>query len=241
LPITTTSPNIMGGVSMRSLRLLAVSVGLLAHPSLAQRPGYQPGYDEEMLRQYEYQQQQQRLRQLQQQQQQQALRAQQQQQAMQQAQLQAQREALLQAAAAQQAMGGMGGARGSSAPKPTLSKKEQKQLKKQQEEQAKKRKQAQLQAQKAMEARVKSAKKQQPRSAVRTSSRGGPISFLFSFKGLVTVAVIGAVYVLGPKWPVALLSSLLGAAWNLALKPFVRALLMLRSGGGGSELPGGAY
>ena len=74
---------------------------------------------------------------------------------------------------------------------------------------------------------------------------GGPIGFLFSFKGLLLIALTGFLYMQQPellmtllKYPVAIVGFLCRTGWQLAVKPLVRLLIGFR---GGSELPGGAY
>ena len=87
------------------------------------------------------------------------------------------------------------------------------------------------------------------RRAVGRKRGGGPLSFVFSWKGLLLAAASAAAYVVDKellmgkllKYPAWFASWLLRALWNLALKPLVRFVVLRGKGGGGAELPGGSY
>lgn len=207
---------------------------------------YDPGsqrYQEELMRQQQYEraQQQQYAAQAQRQRQQEAI-------------LQAQREAMRAQArrAESQSYGGSpysGGMGGSS--KPPLSKKEQKELKKKQEKDAKMLKELQKTNAKLRKKAQTQMFPNAPRGGSRravSSKGGGPLGFIFSFKGLMLMGAAVAAYVIDQqvlmgkllKYPTWFASWLCRAVWSLALKPLVR-FIVLRSKGGGAELPGGSY
>jgi len=223
----------------RVLALLSF-VGL----SAAQRAGgYGAGagsYEEELLRrQYEFQQQQ-RLRQMQQQQmqKQQMAQAQAQQQAVRQAQYEAsQRDAYIAAQQrdeAQQRARGSGGYASGTKP---MSTKDKKKAQKQQAEAAKRR-------QKEVEARQKAflaAQKKAGRgggSRRAVSERSGPLSFIFSVKGVALTGVAGYLFVAQRALMASALSMLLKYPL-LLLKMLIYRVIKLRSGP--STLPGGTY
>ena len=79
---------------------------------------------------------------------------------------------------------------------------------------------------------------------------GGPISFVFSFKGFLTMGAAVAAYLFDKnvlmgkllKYPTWFASWFLRALWTIGLKPLVRFIVMRgKGGGGGGALPGGSY
>ena len=92
-------------------------------------------------------------------------------------------------------------------------------------------------------------------SAKRGKAGANPLAFLFSVKGVALGAAAGYLWiaqrelllsVLGLilKYPVMLASFVVRTTWSVALKPVLRKVLMLRSGGAAppvGELPGGSY
>lgn len=177
--------------------------------------------------------------------------------AQQEALLRAQREALLAQARAQQ-----GGGYGSDSPygggssfsggsKPPLTKKQQKELKKKQEKEAKTLKElqkanAKLRQKAQSKSRYPSASSS--RRAVSSKRGGGPLSFVFSMKGFLTMGAAVAAYLFDKnvlmgkllKYPTWFASWFLRALWTIGVKPVVRFIVMRGKGGGGA-LPGGSY
>jgi hypothetical protein len=143
----------------------------------------------------------------------------------------------------------MGSGYGQSSSKPQLSKSEQKKQKKQQAAREKLAKEEEAKARKALERRNKELRKARgARNAVHSKrgGGGGPIGFLFSWKGLLLVALTGFLYVqqrellmaIVLKYPIALFGFICRTVWQVALKPLVRLIISFR---GSNELPLGAY
>ena len=82
---------------------------------------------------------------------------------------------------------------------------------------------------------------------------GGPLKAVFSVKGLVVCGTLGYLATqqrelllkFGLQMPLMILRQLAKTAWTVVLKPLIRKLLLIKSGGGGGapvgELPGGSY
>lgn len=149
-----------------------------------------------------------------------------------------------------------------------MSKSDRKKLEKAQKEKEKQVKKAQEQRQKAFKNAQKAAAKGGGRPAYgmgaggRTATRGGMqvkpkrgglVGFVFSPKGLVSLGVLGYLYLQQRPLltrltavPLMIATTLIKKAWSLLLRPLIRRVLVMRSSSRGpaavgGELPGGSY
>ena len=149
-----------------------------------------------------------------------------------------------------------------------MSKGDRKKLEKAQKEKEKQLKKAQEARQKAFKNAQKTAAKGGGRPHMgmgaggRTATRGGMqvkpkrgglVGFVFSPKGLVSLGVLGYLYLQQRPLltrltavPLMIATTLLKKAWSLLLRPLIRRVLVMRSSSRGpaavgGELPGGSY